>query len=235
MVGSGPFKFVKDEFQPGHHVVYVKNPDYVPRSEPSSWASGGKVAKVDRVEWLNIPDAMTKVAALNAGEADWWENPPLDVVPVLAANSDIPARSLVAGCGYRASASIGGTPQPGCPAPHADQERGARDPARSSDPELDRLSEAKRRSHHSANAGKRRNSPTRMADRDAAAGSTTGKPAVRNTLKHLLLVRARRSVPCGHCGALKFLYRLTKERGGTRTGHGHPCCASPRDRLCAGR
>jgi len=26
-VGSGPFKFVKDEFQPGHMVVYVKNTD----------------------------------------------------------------------------------------------------------------------------------------------------------------------------------------------------------------
>jgi peptide/nickel transport system substrate-binding protein len=25
MVGSGPFKFVKEEFQPGHMVVYVKN------------------------------------------------------------------------------------------------------------------------------------------------------------------------------------------------------------------
>jgi peptide/nickel transport system substrate-binding protein len=89
MVGSGPFKFSKDEFEPGHRVVYVKNTDYVPRQEPPSWASGGKVVKVDRVEWLYIPDAMTKVAALNAGEADWWENPPLDIVPVLAANPDI--------------------------------------------------------------------------------------------------------------------------------------------------
>jgi len=89
MVGSGPFKFVKDEFEPGHRVVYVKNTDYVPRQEPPSWASGGKVVKFDRVEWLYIPDAVTKVAALNAGEADWWENPPLDVVPVLAANPDI--------------------------------------------------------------------------------------------------------------------------------------------------
>lgn len=89
MVGSGPLKFVKDEFQPGHQVVYVKNTDYVPRKEPPSWASGGKVMKVDRVEWLNIPDAMTKVAALNAGEADWWENPPLDLLPVLASNPDI--------------------------------------------------------------------------------------------------------------------------------------------------
>jgi peptide/nickel transport system substrate-binding protein len=61
----------------------------VPRKEPPSWASGGKVVKVDRVEWLYIPDAMTKVAALNAGEADWWENPPSDVIPVLAANPDL--------------------------------------------------------------------------------------------------------------------------------------------------
>jgi peptide/nickel transport system substrate-binding protein len=94
MVGSGPFKFVKDEFEPGHRVVYVKNTDYVPRKEPPSWASGGKVVKVDRVEWLYIPDAMTKVGALNAGEADWWENPPLDVVPVLAANPDITVKRV---------------------------------------------------------------------------------------------------------------------------------------------
>src|SRR6201997_4748599 len=33
MVGAGPFKFVTEEFQPGHQVVYVKNPEYLPRSE----------------------------------------------------------------------------------------------------------------------------------------------------------------------------------------------------------
>jgi peptide/nickel transport system substrate-binding protein len=88
-VGSGPFKLVKEEFEPGHRVVYVKNADYVPREEPPSWASGGKIAKVDRVEWLYIPDATTKVAALNAGEADWWENPPLELVPALTSNPDI--------------------------------------------------------------------------------------------------------------------------------------------------
>jgi ABC-type transport system substrate-binding protein len=32
-IGSGPFRFVKDEWQPGHRVVYVRNPTYVPRSE----------------------------------------------------------------------------------------------------------------------------------------------------------------------------------------------------------
>ena len=32
---------------------------------------------------------MTKVAALNGGEVDWWENPPLDLLPVLSANPDV--------------------------------------------------------------------------------------------------------------------------------------------------
>jgi peptide/nickel transport system substrate-binding protein len=84
MVGSGPFKFVASEFQPGNKVVYVKNTDYVPRWEPPSWASGGKIVKVDRVEWLVVPDHATAAASLNAGEVDWWENPPLDLVPLFA-------------------------------------------------------------------------------------------------------------------------------------------------------
>src|SRR5689334_4279757 len=73
MVGSGPFKFVQSELEPGHRVVYVKNSDYLPRNEPVDWASGGKMVKVDRVEWIVVPDAMTKVAALHSAEDDWWE------------------------------------------------------------------------------------------------------------------------------------------------------------------
>jgi peptide/nickel transport system substrate-binding protein len=88
-VGSGPFKFVKEEWVPGNKAVFVKNTDYVPREEPPSFASGGKFAKVDRVEWLYIPDTATAAAALNAGEADWYEQPPADLVPVFTANKDI--------------------------------------------------------------------------------------------------------------------------------------------------
>jgi peptide/nickel transport system substrate-binding protein len=88
-IGSGPFKFVKEEWEPGHKAVFVKNTDYVPREEAPSFASGGKVAKVDRVEWLYIPDTATAAAALNAGEADWYEQPPADLVPLFAANKDI--------------------------------------------------------------------------------------------------------------------------------------------------
>src|SRR5205809_4324011 len=54
-IGSGPFKFVKEEWVPGSKVVYVKNTDYVPRKESSSWAAGGKVVKVDRLDSMYIP------------------------------------------------------------------------------------------------------------------------------------------------------------------------------------
>jgi peptide/nickel transport system substrate-binding protein len=72
----------------------VKNTDYVPRKEPPSWASGGKVVKVDRVEWIYIPDSATAAAALNAGEADIWEQLPPDLIPVLAKNKDITVENI---------------------------------------------------------------------------------------------------------------------------------------------
>ncbi|MSP87435.1 MAG: ABC transporter substrate-binding protein [Alphaproteobacteria bacterium] len=92
--GSGPFKFVANEWVPGNKVVYVKNTDYVPRKEPPSWASGGKVAKVDRVEWLYIPDTATAAAAIDKGEVDWWEQVPVDLVPLLNKNKDIKVENI---------------------------------------------------------------------------------------------------------------------------------------------
>jgi peptide/nickel transport system substrate-binding protein len=89
VIGSGPFKFVKDEWQPGNRVVYVKNADYVPRNEKPSGAAGGKRPLVDRVEWRYIPDAATANAALEAGEVEYWENVPLDFAPRLEKNPDL--------------------------------------------------------------------------------------------------------------------------------------------------
>ena len=94
VIGSGPFKFVKEEWVPGNKVVYVKNTDYVPRKEPPSWAAGGKVVKVDRVEWIYIPDSATAAAALNAGEADWWEQLPPDLIPLLRKNKDVRVENI---------------------------------------------------------------------------------------------------------------------------------------------
>jgi peptide/nickel transport system substrate-binding protein len=48
----------------------------------------------DRVEWLYVPDAMTKAAALASGEVDWWENPTPELWPILAANPEITLAEL---------------------------------------------------------------------------------------------------------------------------------------------
>jgi len=87
-VGSGPFIFKAEEWKPGDKAVFVKFRDYKPRSEPSSWGSGGKVVKVDRVEWISMPDHNTAVNALIAGEIDIMETPPADLFPLLKAESD---------------------------------------------------------------------------------------------------------------------------------------------------
>src|SRR5437763_9504243 len=50
--GSGPFIFKADEWRAGEMPAYLKNPKYRPRAEPASGLAGGKVAKVDRVEWI---------------------------------------------------------------------------------------------------------------------------------------------------------------------------------------
>ncbi|MEZ5823576.1 MAG: ABC transporter substrate-binding protein [Geminicoccaceae bacterium] len=88
-VGSGPFIFKADEWEPGNKAVFEKFDDYVPREEPASWSSGGKIAKVDRVEWISMPDHQTAVNALIAGEIDIIEQPPHDLLPILEASDDI--------------------------------------------------------------------------------------------------------------------------------------------------
>ncbi len=60
IIGSGPYRFSKDEWQPGNRVVYVRNADYVPRREN-----------------------------LEAGEVDYWENVPLDFAPRLESNQNL--------------------------------------------------------------------------------------------------------------------------------------------------
>lgn len=84
-IGSGPFKFVEAEYRPGSRVVYERNPDYVPRSEPASGIAGGKRVLLDRVVWDIIPDAQTAASALMAGEVDFFEVPPIDILPTLSA------------------------------------------------------------------------------------------------------------------------------------------------------
>ena len=87
--GCGPFIFKRDEWKPGEKVVYVRNPDYVPRAEPPSGLAGGKIARLERVEWVSISDMQTAINALLSGEIDMIEAPSHDLLPVLEKDRNI--------------------------------------------------------------------------------------------------------------------------------------------------
>lgn len=88
-IGSGPFRFVESEFQPGVLVVYEKFNDYLPREEPANWYAGGKVVNVDRVVWTNIPDPQTQINAILAGEIDYLEFAQVDLLPLLEGEDEV--------------------------------------------------------------------------------------------------------------------------------------------------
>jgi peptide/nickel transport system substrate-binding protein len=89
VVGSGPFRFRADQWVPGSLAAYERNPHYVPRDEPPDLLAGGKAVQFDRVEWRVMPDPATAAAALQNNEADWWETPLADLLPLLRRNDDI--------------------------------------------------------------------------------------------------------------------------------------------------
>jgi peptide/nickel transport system substrate-binding protein len=89
IVGSGPFKFVPGEFQPGVKVVYEKNSAYVPRTETPNAMTGAKVVKVDRLEWISFPDMQASMNALKKGEIDLIESMTADAKPILEGDKAI--------------------------------------------------------------------------------------------------------------------------------------------------
>ena len=93
-VGSGPFRFLRDEWVQGSMAAYARFDGYVPRNEPPDGAAGGKVARVARVEWHTIPDAATAMAALQTGRMDWLEQPSPDLLPLAAKRTGLTVSTL---------------------------------------------------------------------------------------------------------------------------------------------
>jgi peptide/nickel transport system substrate-binding protein len=80
VVGSGPYRFLKDEHVSGARAVFERFAEYQPRAGGSvGFTAGPKVAHFERVEWLTL-DPFSASAALRRGEIDWWENPARDLV-----------------------------------------------------------------------------------------------------------------------------------------------------------
>src|SRR5262249_6294321 len=99
-IGSGPYRFVAEEYRPGDRIVLVRNAAYRARQEPSVWASGGKRARLERVELIAMPDVSSQVSALLTGEVDYVERLPADVLPVLEHNRNVRVE-VVSSYGYQ--------------------------------------------------------------------------------------------------------------------------------------
>jgi peptide/nickel transport system substrate-binding protein len=70
--GTGPFKMTR--FVPRERAEYEPNKEY--------WDKN-RIAKVDRVVLLPMPEPTTRLAALRTGQVDWIEVPPPDAIPLL--------------------------------------------------------------------------------------------------------------------------------------------------------
>jgi peptide/nickel transport system substrate-binding protein len=88
-VGSGPLRFLKNEWVSGARAVFERFAGYEPRPEPASWFAGGKRILVDRIEWVTIADPATASAAMQNGEVDWLEVVQPDLAPWLQQNRNV--------------------------------------------------------------------------------------------------------------------------------------------------
>lgn len=89
VVGSGPYIFRQDLWRPGERAFFDRNPRYRPRPEPADGTSGGKIAKMPRVELISMPDQATRVAALQADEVDMLEIVPADFITMLRKDPNV--------------------------------------------------------------------------------------------------------------------------------------------------
>ena len=81
--GSGPFRFKADQWRPGSLMVLEKNPHYRPRAEPANFLAGGKRVHIEALNLRVMPDQATGASALIAGEIDYQQYCPFDMLPRL--------------------------------------------------------------------------------------------------------------------------------------------------------
>jgi peptide/nickel transport system substrate-binding protein len=95
-IGSGPFRFVQNEFNSGSMAVYERNPRYVPNPNagPVSLTAGPKQVHFDRLEWHIISDTSTSTSALIRGEMDWFEQPTPENQLLLRRNRNVVVEML---------------------------------------------------------------------------------------------------------------------------------------------
>jgi peptide/nickel transport system substrate-binding protein len=64
-IGTGPFRFV--EHKPDRHVRLARFKEYAPRSQPPNGAGGKRVAYLDELLFIPVPDGAVRLAGVESG------------------------------------------------------------------------------------------------------------------------------------------------------------------------
>jgi peptide/nickel transport system substrate-binding protein len=94
VIGSGPFRFVAERWRGGDSMVLARFEGYVPRTEPADFLAGGKTVHVPELVIKIIGDDTTGANALAAGEIDYMQYLPYDLIPMLARLRDVQVMTL---------------------------------------------------------------------------------------------------------------------------------------------
>src|SRR5262249_10923425 len=89
LIRPAPFKFARDEWQPGEQAVYPRHSDYVPREGAPSRTTGGQPRCLDTALWRELAGPWDSADYRAAGEGERSEQPPLDFIPKIEQSPDL--------------------------------------------------------------------------------------------------------------------------------------------------
>ena len=80
-IGTGPYRF--GEWKPNRHIELVKFGGYTAPAGEASGYAGKRVAHFDRLRFIPVPDPGTRVNGVKAGDYDYAESMPSDLIDEL--------------------------------------------------------------------------------------------------------------------------------------------------------
>jgi len=83
-IGTGPYKF--SEWKPNRHVELLRHDDYVSPEGDADGYAGARMANFDKLQFMPVPDAGTRISGLQAGDYDYAESIPGDLFADLDAD-----------------------------------------------------------------------------------------------------------------------------------------------------
>ena len=88
-IGTGPYRFVEHEVD--SHVLVERFDDYAARDDEPSGYAGRKVAYIDQIRFVPVPDEAARTAGIQAGDFDYLENVSTDQFETLEADENVVA------------------------------------------------------------------------------------------------------------------------------------------------